>query len=558
MSAAQKVIGSFGRLWGRGHESFGPDLRRIFSISGKGATTYLQGLVTSDLNTLPTPPKPEPIDTKEAGVPERLQRTSPEEFGTLEFTDRLRATCFLDNTGRIVTDSLLWKIDPEHYYIDCPGSAADKLLAHLKQYKMRRTKVEIQDCTDQVASHVVFGTLNTQGTPPGLLASMDPRHPSLGMRVLQLPPLTPPNDAEKDSGSSENSNMASSSSSLEDRKAQFSRIMARAFPMAAGNYETARKLAGIAEGSEITGKIALETNQEFLNAVSFSKGCYLGQELTARVQHTGAIRKRLLPLFLMDTTTQIPTPWALASDLQKGRNLQRFSKRELKKLPTRLPRISIAAAGQLVAILTGSIADPFKYDDDYQANSNKEKKVGDNIAAVAADDDLVQVVQDKAQELLNEIEQYAVPDAKIVDLADGKTIGRIVSPAVPGTNTVVAMMRLDSVGLTGTCIDTFWSKTNKVKIGDSEKEFRYLPYLPLWWPDLDPETGKARDDDVEEEEEEEEDDDNNKENDKGWKMPRIRFEMDPRGFQPIVDNPESSSSTISKDATPEATKEKGS
>ena len=30
--------------------------------------------------------------------------------------------------------------------------------------------------------------------------------------------------------------------------------------------------------------------------VSFSKGCYLGQELTARSHHVGVIRKRLLPV----------------------------------------------------------------------------------------------------------------------------------------------------------------------------------------------------------------------------------------------------------------------
>ena len=35
-------------------------------------------------------------------------------------------------------------------------------------------------------------------------------------------------------------------------------------------------------------------------AVSFSKGCYLGQELTARTHHTGVIRKRVMPVSLKD------------------------------------------------------------------------------------------------------------------------------------------------------------------------------------------------------------------------------------------------------------------
>ena len=40
----------------------------------------------------------------------------------------------------------------------------------------------------------------------------------------------------------------------------------------------------------------LEHNIETLNGVSFRKGCYLGQELTARTYHTGVTRKRLVPI----------------------------------------------------------------------------------------------------------------------------------------------------------------------------------------------------------------------------------------------------------------------
>ncbi|RLW11365.1 hypothetical protein DV515_00001250 [Chloebia gouldiae] len=33
-----------------------------------------------------------------------------------------------------------------------------------------------------------------------------------------------------------------------------------------------------------------------MNGISFTKGCYIGQELTARTHHMGVIRKRLLPV----------------------------------------------------------------------------------------------------------------------------------------------------------------------------------------------------------------------------------------------------------------------
>lgn len=44
--------------------------------------------------------------------------------------------------------------------------------------------------------------------------------------------------------------------------------------------------------------------------MDFRKGCYLGQELTVRTYHTGATRKRILPIRL-----QTPPPAALGSGL---------------------------------------------------------------------------------------------------------------------------------------------------------------------------------------------------------------------------------------------------
>mgnify|MGYP002775616155 FL=1 len=40
----------------------------------------------------------------------------------------------------------------------------------------------------------------------------------------------------------------------------------------------------------------LEYNLAWLNAISFEKGCYVGQELMARTHHRGVIRKRLMPI----------------------------------------------------------------------------------------------------------------------------------------------------------------------------------------------------------------------------------------------------------------------
>jgi len=47
----------------------------------------------------------------------------------------------------------------------------------------------------------------------------------------------------------------------------------------------------------------LETNARELNGVSFTKGCYTGQENTARMHHRDKLRKRLLPVHLSGPST---------------------------------------------------------------------------------------------------------------------------------------------------------------------------------------------------------------------------------------------------------------
>lgn len=67
------------------------------------------------------------------------------------------------------------------------------------------------------------------------------------------------------------------------------------------DYHTHRYQQGIPEGVRDLPPgtaLPLESNLAFMNGVSFTKGCYIGQELTARTHHTGVIRKRLFPVRL--------------------------------------------------------------------------------------------------------------------------------------------------------------------------------------------------------------------------------------------------------------------
>jgi transferase CAF17, mitochondrial len=52
----------------------------------------------------------------------------------------------------------------------------------------------------------------------------------------------------------------------------------------ADEYNCVRLLNGLTEGPEITNRIPLECNLDLLNYIDFTKGCYVGQELTARTK----------------------------------------------------------------------------------------------------------------------------------------------------------------------------------------------------------------------------------------------------------------------------------
>lgn len=91
---------------------------------------------------------------------------------------------------------------------------------------------------------------------------------------------------------------------------------ARGFVPAAGlpasdpaDYDRLRLRLGMPDGSrdiEVERMALLESNLDELNAIGWGKGCYVGQELTARTRHRGLVSKRLLPVEAADPAAILP------------------------------------------------------------------------------------------------------------------------------------------------------------------------------------------------------------------------------------------------------------
>jgi folate-binding protein YgfZ len=145
--------------------------------------------------------------------------------------------------GKALFDFILWA-DGEDVLVDCEREAADDLARRLALYRLRR-KIDIE--RERV--------LSVHWAPEGPGAA-DPRLPELGRRWLA------PENGE------------------------------------GGRAWLAHRLSlGVAEGHAELGSdrtLWLECNAAELNGVSFTKGCYVGQENTARMNYRDKVNRRLV------------------------------------------------------------------------------------------------------------------------------------------------------------------------------------------------------------------------------------------------------------------------
>ncbi|HEY8963289.1 MAG TPA: folate-binding protein [Alphaproteobacteria bacterium] len=201
-----------------------------------------------------------------------LQSMITQDLNQLGPANPLLYSLLLTAQGKLHYDFFLWYQDGA-IWIEAESARAEDLLGRLRMFTLRKN-VTLDLIPVQVA--VAWGT---DETPNGFIA--DPRNPKLGYRSLGAP-------------------------TGDLQAADFE------------NYDRLRIDLTIPDGSR---DIAWENDTvadlglENLNAVSFSKGCYLGQELTSRMHHRGLSKRGLY-------TVDIPGEAQRAfTDLLAGGNL---------------------------------------------------------------------------------------------------------------------------------------------------------------------------------------------------------------------------------------------
>ena len=225
--------------------------RAILYISGEDAKDFLQNLVSNDVNKI--------TDTSSC-------------FASL-----------LTPQGKFLYEFIIVK-HKQGYFIDCEKSQSEDIFKQLNLYKIR-SKVEILNLSNEfvVATFSYDRYLSIDGAKDILGFTLkyredpiilDPRNKKLGARlIINLEKLY----------------LSLKKLDLKDDKIE-------------NYYYQSHKLGIVPKDlNKLKNKLfAIECNFEELNGIDFKKGCYVGQENTARIKLKNKLSKRLLPIEIID------------------------------------------------------------------------------------------------------------------------------------------------------------------------------------------------------------------------------------------------------------------
>ncbi len=211
--------------------------RGLLAVAGEDRRAFLQGLISNDV--------------------EKVSAA------------RAIHAALLTAQGKYLHDFFVLALG-ETLILDGEAARLADLQRRLGLYRLR-AKVALGPAADDLAVFAAFGrdALAAPAAPfAGGIAFVDPRLAALGARLVA--PSAP---------------TAAALSALGFAEAPFA------------SYDRLRLGHGVPDGSRdltVEKAILLESGYDELNGVDWQKGCYIGQELTARTKYRGLIKKRLM------------------------------------------------------------------------------------------------------------------------------------------------------------------------------------------------------------------------------------------------------------------------
>ena len=278
--------------------------RGVIEVAGEDRVAFLQGLVSND-----------------------VEKAS---------AARAIYAALLTAQGRYLFDFFI-VAQGDALYLDAEAARLAELLKRLTIYRLR-AKVSLADASARFAVAAAWGDgtsdrLGLSGTGAatefaGGVAYLDPRLEALGVRCLL--PRERGCDAIAQAG------------------------FARADAVA---YDRHRLAFGAPDGSrdlQIEKALLMESGFDELNGIDWQKGCYMGQELTARMKHRALVKKRLLPVTVAGAMpasgTTITLDGGEAGELFSGRDGRAMALLRLDAVERAANGAALSAGGARVTL----------------------------------------------------------------------------------------------------------------------------------------------------------------------------------------------------------------
>jgi folate-binding protein YgfZ len=200
------------------------DERVIIAVKGPDARSFLQGLISNDIEDC----------ASGKGIYAAL----------------------LTPQGKILFEFFVTEHE-NRFLLDCAAARASDLMKRLTFYRLR-AKVEIAPASDLKVAAAWDGAAGTAG----VVSFPDPRLPALGVRLI----------------------------------GPVSEVQAAIAGVPCGDYRAHALRLGVPDSADLLpdSVFALDAGLEELGGVDFKKGCYVGQEVTARMKHRASARRRFL------------------------------------------------------------------------------------------------------------------------------------------------------------------------------------------------------------------------------------------------------------------------
>ena len=218
----------------------------FISVEGEEACAFLQSIITANVETLSV--------------------------------GACRPSALLTPQGRVLIDMMIYRPKQNHFILRSDAARRNDLFTRLRRYRLRRPielslepNFQLYLLISQYNSDNDAG-INMLGGNKIVISCIDSRSQTLGVHIIVHDSQMPATNG---------------------------RINA---------WHKSRISAGIPEGSvDLTPERALilEAGLDQLDAVDFDKGCYVGQEVTARTHYRGLVKRRLVPLMVEGETPEI-------------------------------------------------------------------------------------------------------------------------------------------------------------------------------------------------------------------------------------------------------------